>query len=121
MDSACKVISLCNHKGGVSKTTTTFNLGWKLASQDKRVIMVDADPQCNLTRMVLDLRGPDDLEDFYESGSGGNLMAGLASAFDALPEAIQAVDTITVPGQTRRSTFGKRRLAYRIPEDDIFE
>ena len=99
MKSTCKVISLFNHKGGVSKTTTTFNLAWKLASKGKTVIMVDADPQCNLTGMVLDLQGPADLETFYESDSGGNLMAGLAPAFEALPFAIQGVETINVPGQ----------------------
>lgn len=52
---AFKIISMFNHKGGVSKTTTTFNLAWKLASQGKRVIMVDADPQCNLTGVALGL------------------------------------------------------------------
>jgi cellulose biosynthesis protein BcsQ len=49
-----KRIALFNYKGGVSKTTTTFNLGWMLALKGKRVIMVDADPQCNLTGFVLD-------------------------------------------------------------------
>ncbi|WP_228037155.1 ParA family protein [Cuspidothrix issatschenkoi] len=36
-------IALFNHKGGVSKTTTTFNLGWMLASKGKRVILVDTE------------------------------------------------------------------------------
>ncbi|WP_201029053.1 ParA family protein [Cylindrospermopsis raciborskii] len=45
-------IALFNHKGGVSKTTTTFNLGWMLAEKGKRVILVDTDPQCNLTGMA---------------------------------------------------------------------
>ena len=50
-----KIIALFNNKGGVSKTTTCFNLGWMLAEHGKQVVMVDADPQCNLTGMVLDL------------------------------------------------------------------
>lgn len=50
-----KLISVFNHKGGVSKTTTTFNLAWMLARQGHRVIMVDADPQCNLTGVTLGL------------------------------------------------------------------
>jgi cellulose biosynthesis protein BcsQ len=48
-DQVAKVIALFNNKGGVSKTTTCFNLGWMLAEHGKTVIMVDADPQCNLT------------------------------------------------------------------------
>lgn len=40
-----KVIVLFNHKGGVSKTTTTFNLAWKLTELGKKVLMVDGDPQ----------------------------------------------------------------------------
>ena len=48
-----KRIALFNHKGGVSKTTTTFNLGWMLAQMGNRVILVDGDPQSNLTGLVL--------------------------------------------------------------------
>ena len=50
-----QIISMFNHKGGVSKTTTTFNLAWMLAKKGKRVLMVDGDPQCNLTGIVLGL------------------------------------------------------------------
>ena len=56
-----KTICLFNHKGGVSKTTTAFNLGWMMALKGKRVLLADFDPQCNLTGMVMGFKGVDDL------------------------------------------------------------
>jgi cellulose biosynthesis protein BcsQ len=82
------VISLFNHKGGVSKTTTTFNLGWMLARKDQRVILVDCDPQCNLTGMVLGfdhLERPDSIEG-KRDGYPLNIKEGLAPAFESRSE-----------------------------------
>lgn len=92
-----KRIALFNHKGGVSKTTTTFNLGWMLASKGKRVIIVDTDPQANLTGLVLGYKGPTELERFYRKDR--NLKAGLAPAFESQPVPLQAVDCVSVLGQ----------------------
>ena len=55
-----KVIAVANQKGGVGKSTTVFNLGAGLAANGKKVLLVDVDPQGDLTKM-LGLRKPNDL------------------------------------------------------------
>ena len=57
----CKVIAICNQKGGVSKTTTTANLGVGLVRAGKKVLVIDADPQGNLSQS-LGIENPDELE-----------------------------------------------------------
>ena len=43
------VISLLNHKGGVGKTTSAINIGAAMVELGKRVLLIDLDPQANLT------------------------------------------------------------------------
>lgn len=55
-----KVITFCNHKGGVGKTTSTLSVGAAMALQGKRVLLVDLDGQANLTGMFTN---PDELDE----------------------------------------------------------
>ena len=71
-----KIITLFNHKGGVGKTTLAYNVAWGLSQAEKRVLMIDGDPQCNLTEISMndeDVEKLDygsgyffDVEDVYE-------------------------------------------------------
>jgi len=92
-------IALFNHKGGVSKTTTVFNLGWMLASKGKKVIIVDCDPQCNLTGMVIGFKDSDEFEAIYQAEGVRNIRDGLAPAFESRPVPIEAVTCEEINGQ----------------------
>lgn len=83
-----------NHKGGVSKTTSAYNIGWMMAKH-RRVLLVDADPQCNLTGLILG----DDFEKYYDDDvtKKQNIKDGVSPAFDGRPVPIAAVNCPTPP------------------------
>jgi len=91
-----KIICLFNHKGGVSKTTTTFNLGWMLAQKGRRVILADFDPQCNLTGIIGGYKGVDDMQALYGTPQPNNVRDALAPAFESQPRQIVAANCFSV-------------------------
>ena len=85
-----KKIVLFNHKGGVSKTTSTFHIGWKIAEMGHKVLLVDADPQCNLSSLFLGSR----FDSYYtdDETKHHNIMDGVRVAFSGVPQPIKAVN-----------------------------
>ena len=105
-----KRIAVFNHKGGVGKTTLTVNLAAALAEHGKRVVLLDSDPQCNLTSYLLEDDVVDKLLDNSDQDNGETIWSAVKPVVegDGSLRAIQAVKTNTsncwvVPGDLRLS------------------
>jgi cellulose biosynthesis protein BcsQ len=88
-------LALFNHKGGVGKTTLTINIAAAIAELGKRVLVVDADPQCNLTSHILEESVVDDLLDTSDEDQGRTLWSGVKSVSEGtgLPRHVRPYPT----------------------------
>src|SRR5690349_15954047 len=89
-------LSIFNHKGGVGKTTLTVNLASALVEQGLRVLLVDSDPQCNLTSYLVEEMQVNDLLDTSDGPGGRTLWSALQPVVEGTGEH-RVVDPIPLP------------------------
>lgn len=118
---AAKRISIFNHKGGVGKTTLTFNIAATLADLGHKVLLVDADPQCNLSAYLIEATVLDDLLDNSDDPEkGATLWSAVKPVVDGeggvkIVEPIEIRDNLfLVPGDIRLSDFENKLATYWI-------
>ncbi|HEX4112290.1 MAG TPA: ParA family protein [Stellaceae bacterium] len=94
-----KKVALFNHKGGVGKTTLTVNIADALADLGKRVLLVDADPQCNLTSFYLEEAVLEKLlEDSDDNGHGKTLWSSVKPVVEGRGGVIAIPEFEVIPG-----------------------
>ena len=105
-------ITLYNHKGGVGKTTITVNVGAALARLGKKVLLVDSDPQCNLTSHFFDDESVNEILDNSEKPDGRTIWSALKPVADSggdckpvLPYDTVVDNLYLLPGDIRLSKF----------------
>ncbi|HUW25276.1 MAG TPA: AAA family ATPase [Gallionella sp.] len=76
-------LALYNHKGGVGKTTLTVNIASALAKAGKRVLLVDADPQCNLTSYLVEPEVIDSWLDNSDTEAGNTIWSAIKPVAEA--------------------------------------
>ena len=103
-------ITIYNHKGGVGKTTLTANIAFALSYLGKSVLLVDSDPQCNLTSYLLADDVVDDLLDHSNDRDGKTIWSAVKPVIDStgsvrLVDLTEIREVALLPGDIRLSEF----------------
>lgn len=93
MSNKTKVIAIVNQKGGTGKTTTTENLGIGLAMEGKKVLLVDMDPQGNLT-ISLGFPQPDQIHPTISDLMAKGIQDNLSETMDGIISHEEGVDFV---------------------------
>jgi cellulose biosynthesis protein BcsQ len=111
-------ISLFNHKGGVGKTTLTANLAFAFAERGVKVLLVDADPQGNLTSYLVEDNVVNDLLDNSDSKEGRTIWSALKPVVEG-SGSVREIDPLQLgdnvfllPGDIRLAEFEAELSAF---------
>ncbi len=115
-----RIIAIANQKGGVGKTTTSLNLGVGLAQVGQRVLLIDGDPQANLTVGLLGPKEPNPtLYEFLGDGQRLQLADVIVSINDNLDVLPSSIDLAGSEVDLLRATGGQMRLANRLKPNSL--
>src|SRR6185437_63239 len=111
-------ITIFNHKGGVGKTTLTVNLAAALGELGKSVLLVDSDPQCNITAYLVDEPVVDAMLDASDGEAGQTIWSALRPVAEGtgtygIVEPLERLPNVhLIPGDIRLSEFEQELTAF---------
>ena len=116
-----KIVSVINQKGGTGKTTTTINLGSAIAALGKKVLLVDLDPQANLSYSLGITEPEGTLADVFTENKKLADIQVERSGLQVLPGSNELVDIeISLVSQPQREAYLKNILKEAKGFDYIF-